>query len=272
MRKIDSAAGRAVPRARPLAGYIGGKWFLRGTICPLIDADHHRCYVEAFLGMGNVFMGRTRRPPIEVINDKSDQVATLFRVVQRHPDELTRALRHQLTSRSEYARLLAIDPAALTDIERSARFLVLRRLTFANKDPYPAGFAFCRVSPHLFDAAEVMRRLEALHQRLNRVVIEQLDFERVLSGYDTPNTFFYLDPPYWGSTHLYREAGFAQADFARLKAALGRLKGRWLMSLNDHPGVRGLFADCQLRRVHTRYSGQSGRGSTRVTELLISPR
>lgn len=191
MRKIETAAsGRGASRARPLAGYIGGKWFLRRTICPVIDADRHRCYVEPFLGMGNVFLGRTRRPAIEVINDKSDQVATLFRVVQRHPDELVRALRHQLSTRSDYARLLKVDPSTLTDIERAARFLVLRRLTFANMDPYPAGFAFCRVSPHLLDAAELARRIASLHARLNRVVIEQLDFDRVLSGYNTPNTFF----------------------------------------------------------------------------------
>lgn len=63
-----------------------------------------------------------------------------------------------------------------------------------------------------------------------------------------------------------------QADFVRLAAALRRLKGRWLLSLNDHPGVLALFKDCRLRRVGTRYSGQSGKGSTRVMELLISPR
>jgi DNA adenine methylase len=272
MRKIDStgSAGRAGSvRARPLAGYIGGKWRLRSTICPLIDRDDHRCYVEPFLGMGSVFLGRERRPPVEVVNDKSDQVITLFRVVQRHPDALVRAVRHQLTSRAEYGRLFKVDPSTLTDVERAARFLVLRRMTFGSKDPHLAGFGIGIVNAKLFNAAEVLRRIEILHARLDHVVIEHLDFERLLRTYDSPRSFFYLDPPYWGATHAYREAGFTQADFPRLAAALERLKGRWLLSLNDRPEVRALFRFATVRRIAAHRSVQGG-GVHATTELLIS--
>ncbi len=265
MRKIDSAG-----RARALSGYIGGKYWLRGTICPRIDRDLHRCYVEPFLGMGNIFLGRERRPAVEVITDKSDQVVTLFRVVQRHPDELVRAVRHQVTSRSDYARLFKIDPATLTDVERAARFLVLRRLTFGSKDAHNAGFVATPNNAKTFDAEEVLRRIAALHARLNRVVIEHLDFEALFRTYDAPQTFFYLDPPYWGATGAYREAGFKQSDFLRLAGALQRLRGRWLMSLNDHPGVHALFSFARLERVAARRSIQ--KGVKKVQELLISPR
>jgi DNA adenine methylase len=273
MRNNTSPApAAAAARARPLAGYIGGKWFLRSTICPLIDADHHRCYVEPFLGMGNVFLGRERRAAIEVINDKSDQVVTLFRVVQRHPDELVRALRLELTSRAGHDRLIKVDPGTLTDVERAARFLVLRRLTFACLDPHPGGFGTSKISPKLFDAGETTRRIEALHRRLDRVTIECLDFDRCLATYDGPQTFFYLDPPYWGATRYYKEAGFTQADFPRLAHALERLKGRWLMSLNDKPEVRKLFARFRIRPVEGRYSAHHAKGRIKSAELLISKR
>jgi DNA adenine methylase len=270
MRKIDPAPD-PVRRARPLVGYIGGKWRLRDTICPLIDQDRHRCYVEPFIGMGSVFLGRSRRPPVEVVNDNSDQVVTVFRVAQRHPDELARAIRLQLTSRSEYARLFRVDPATLTDIERAARFLVLRRLTFGAKEPYPSGFGVGVVSAKVFDAASIIGRIEALHGRLDRVVIEHLDFEACLRTYDSPGTLFYLDPPYYAATHYYRSDGnFGQADFPRLAAALRGLKGRWLLSLNDHPAVHALFAFAQIRRVGAHRSVQGGIKTT--TELLIAPR
>jgi DNA adenine methylase len=270
MRKIDSTAASAVIRARPLAGYVGGKRWLAPLICPRIDAHRHRCYVEPFLGMGSIFLGRARRAPIEVINDKSDQIVTLFRVVQRHPDELVRTLRHQLTSRADYKRLFRIDPATLTDVERATRFLVLRRQTFGAKEPYDCGFGTSRVSAKAFDAENVVARIEALHARLNRVVIEHLDFEALVRAYDGPQTFFYLDPPYWGATGYYREAGFTAADFPRVAAALKRLRGQWLLSLNEHPAVRKLFNFARIERVPARRGIQGGH--TRTFELLISPR
>lgn len=254
---------------RPLAGYIGGKWYLRTTICPLLDAIPHHAYVEPFVGMGNVLLGRAKRSRVEVINDRNGDVATLFRVVQRHPQALCDVIRWQTGSRADYDRLFRTPPESLTDIDRAARFLVLRRLTYSGKDPYEAGFAVSASTFKGVDAPETMRRIEALHARLARVTIENLDFVDVLKRYDRPRTLFYLDPPYWGCCHLYREGGFNQARFAELAAALRDIKGRWVMSLNDRPEVRGLFSGAAIREVETRYNAKVGEGSQSVSELLI---
>ena len=101
---------------RPLSGYIGGKWFLRKTLCPIIDATPHRSYVEVFLGMGNIFLGREKQSKVEVINDVNGEVVNLFRQVQRHPEALMAELRFALTSRREYHRLRILDPTALTEL------------------------------------------------------------------------------------------------------------------------------------------------------------
>lgn len=255
---------------RPLAGYIGGKWFLRATICPLLDAIPHHAYVEPFIGMGAVFLGRAKRSKVEVINDANGDVATLFRVVQRHPQALCDTIRWQTGSRSEYDRLWRTRPETLTDIERAARFLVLRRLTYSGKDPYEAGFSTSPMTFKGLDAPRVMRRIEALHARLSRVTIEHLDFRGVLERYDRPQTLFYLDPPYWGCCALYREGGFTQARFGELADALRGLKGRWVMSLNDHPDVRKLFAWAAIRTVQTRYNAAVGKGSFDASEVLIA--
>lgn len=254
---------------RPLTGYIGGKWYLRATICPLLDAIPHTAYVEPFIGMGNVFLGRARRSRVEVINDANDDVATLFRVVQRHPQALCDAIRWQTGGRADYDRLFRIPPDTLTDIERAARFLVLRRLTFSGKDPYEAGFSVSATTFKGIDAPQIMQRIEALHARLARVTIERLDFLDVLKRYDRPQTLFYLDPPYWGCCHLYREGGFGQGRFSELAAALKEVKGRWALSLNDHPEVRKMFAWAALRQVETRYNAAVGAAPRAAQELLI---
>ena len=92
----------------------------------------------------------------------------------------------------------------------------------------------------------------------------------LFATYDGPDAFFYLDPPYWNATHYYREAGFGQGDFPRLVEAVKRLRGRWLLSLNDHPAVRSLFAFARIDRIAARRGVQGGVAKTH--ELLISPR
>ncbi|MET3828417.1 hypothetical protein ABIC16_004172 [Sphingomonas sp. PvP055] len=53
----------------PPSPYIGGKRNLSRRLCALIDATPHDTYVEPFVGMGGVFLKRTRQPRAEVIND-----------------------------------------------------------------------------------------------------------------------------------------------------------------------------------------------------------
>jgi DNA adenine methylase len=68
-----------------------------------------------------------------VINDRSDEVANLFRILQRRYPQLVDTLRFQITSRREFDRLKASDPTTLTDLERAGRFLYLQRLAFGGK-------------------------------------------------------------------------------------------------------------------------------------------
>lgn len=116
-----------------LAGYIGGKRALAKTLVPMIERTPHTLYCEVFMGLGGVFFRRSARPKVEAINDRSQDVATLFRVLQRHYQALMDMLRWQLTSRADYERLAHTDPDTLTDLERSARFLYLQKLSFGGK-------------------------------------------------------------------------------------------------------------------------------------------
>ena len=219
--------------------------------------------------MGGVFLRRPFRVKAEVINDISADVATLFRVLQRHYVALMDMLRWQLTSREEFQRLVAAVPDTLTDLERAARFLYLQRLAFGGK---VAGRNF-GVSPGLpgrFDVTKLGPLLEAVHQRLAGVVIERLPYAELLRRYDRPGMLFYLDPPYWGGERDYGDGVWTRDDFARLAEQLQGLQGAWLLSINDRPEVRALFDWAAVEAVETTYS-VSGQAQ-RVGELLIGPK
>jgi len=254
----------------PPAPWQGGKRHLAKRLVERIQAIPHDLYAEPFFGMGGVFFRRRIRPRIEVINDYCRDVATFFRVLQRHPDALIgEMLRWQVASRTEFERQLRVEPDTLTDLERAARFYYLQRLSYAGK---MTGQTFGVSTAHAsyFNIVRQRRFLERIHARMAGVFIECLPYQDFIRRYDRAGALFYLDPPYWGCEDDYGEAMFARADFACLAGLLAELKGRFLLSLNDTPQVRETFAAFHVEDVKTRYAiGGVDRAAT-VRELIFS--
>ncbi|MDR5655485.1 DNA adenine methylase, partial [Ruixingdingia sedimenti] len=203
----------------PAAPWLGGKRNLAKRICSLIDATPHVTYAEPFVGMGGIFLRRSMRPKAEVINDRSRDIANLFRILQRHYIQFLDVLRFGLTTRAEFERLVAVPPDTLTDLERAARFLYLQRTAFGGKVS-GRSFGVDKARPGRFNLTTLEPMLEDLHSRLSGVVIECLDWAEFIPRYDADGTLFYLDPPYWGCEDDYGRAMFTRADFARMAAAL----------------------------------------------------
>lgn len=253
--------------ASPPAAYIGGKRSLAKTIIQRINASPHKTYCEAFVGMGGVFFRRELAPKSEVINDWSGDVANLFRILQRHYPQFMDCLKFQITSRREFERLKACNPSTLTDLERAARFIYLQKLAFGGK---VAGrnFGVSTERGARFNLTNLAPILEAVHERLAGVVIENQPWSSFIDQYDRPGTLFYLDPPYWNSEGDYGKDLFGRDEFAAMAARLAKLKGRFIMSINDVPEIRELFAAFKMEEVSLNYSVAGGKG-TPASELII---
>lgn len=251
---------------RPVAPYVGGKRNLSRRLVELIEATPHARYCEPFVGMGGVFLRRTARPRTEIINDWSIDVANLFRVLREHYPQFMEVLRFQITTRTEFERLTRVDPDTLTDLQRAARFLYLQRLAFGGK---VTGRNFgMDLNSARFDLTRLAPMLEDLHERLAGVIIERLPFARFIERYDTPETLFFIDPPYWGNETDYGPDMFDRSDFEVLNRLLRTLKGRFILTINDRPETRVLFEGFHIEPVGVTYR-LSG-APTQARELIIS--
>lgn len=257
----------AVDPVRPVAPYIGGKRALSKRLVAMIDGIDHELYAEPFIGMGGVFFRRRRRPRKEVINDISKDVVTLFRLLQRHFQQLLDVLKWQVCSRADFDRLVNVDPAFLTDLERAARFLYLQRTAFGGKVT-GRNFGVTFEGSARFDLTKLVPMLEAVHERLAGVDIECLPYADLIGRYDRPGALFYLDPPYHGNEADYGPDVFSAADFERLRDLLANLQGRFVMSINDAPMIRDLFAAFDMEEVGLNYR-LSGK-ATAARELIIT--
>ncbi|WP_267396535.1 MULTISPECIES: DNA adenine methylase [unclassified Sphingomonas] len=247
---------------------MGGKRNLVARLCAIIDEIPHKSYIEPFVGMGGVFLRRSRRPSVEVINDLSGDVANLFRVVRRHYEPFVDELRWLCASREEFDRQKRVDPTTLTDIERAVRFLYLQRLTFGGK-VIGRTYGVSAGVPSRFNLAKLRGELKLLSRRLEPVQIEQLPYAEVIRRYDRAGALFYLDPPYDETTGYGVE--FGRADYLAMADQLAAIAGDFIISINDTPFVRKAFARFDIQEADTTWTlGTKATGAgAKVTELII---
>lgn len=250
--------------ATPIIPWLGGKRRLADYIIPQFPA--HECYVEVFAGGAALYF---LRPParVEVINDINGELVRLYRVVQNHLEEFVRHFKYALSSREVFKWHQATPPDTLTDIQRAVRFFYLQQHAFGGKvDGQNWGTATTQPPVNLLRLEE---SLSAAHLRLSGTYIENMDWFKLMERYDRPHTLFYLDPPYW-ETEGYGVA-FGLEQYEKMAELLSRIKGKAIISLNDHPEIRRIFARFQMDTVPINYIvGGGGRGVERSEVIIYS--
>ena len=244
-------------KTKTLFPWPGGKTRLLQHLLPLLSENPHTCYVEAFAGGAAVLFNR-EPAKVEVLNDTHGELVRLYRVVANHLDEFVRQFRWLLTAREEFERNKRQPPECLTDIQRAARFYYLQRLSFGAK-VHGQTFGTSSVSPKRVNLLRLEEELSAAHLRLSGVVVEQLAWHDCVARYDSPETLFLLDPPYW-RTEGYG-GPFPIEEYDRLAEAMATLQGRAILTINDHPDMRARFDRFPARTVGIDYTIGGGRAA-----------
>lgn len=203
---------------------------------------------------------------VEVFNDVNGDLVNLCRVITHRLEEFVRHFKWALTSRQVFKWLQDTRPETLTDIQRAARFFYLQQQSFGGK---VAGqtFGTATTAPAI-NLLRIEENLSAAHLRMaGGTYIEQLDWATCIDRYDRAHTLFYLDPPYW-ETEGYG-VPFEWEQYELMAVKLKAIKGKAVVSINDHPAIRECFKDFEMESLKLDYT--VGGGSNRVErgELVI---
>ncbi|MGP3123380.1 DNA adenine methylase [Serratia marcescens] len=249
--------------ANTVIPWVGGKRKLAKRLLPLFP--EHTCYVEPFCGGAALFFMKTPSKA-EVINDINGDIVNLYRVIQHHLEEFIKQFKWALTSRQLFQWLKDTPVETLTDIQRAARFYYLQKTCFGAKVEGRT-FGTSATGPAKLNIVRMEETLSEAWLRLQRVTIEHLDWQVCIQRYDRPGTLFYLDPPYWQTCGYGVSFGLEQY---RCMATMARqVKGKVIISVNDHPDMREVFSGLEVREAHTTYS-VGGNNGHRASELIIS--
>jgi DNA adenine methylase len=254
---------------RPVLRWHGGKWLLAPWI--IEHLPRHRIYVEPFGGAGSVLM-RKPRAYAEVWNDLDGEVVNLFRVL-RSPDaaSLVEALKLTPFARTEFASAYQ---ATLDPIERARRLVIRSFMGFgSNGHNKVTGFRSNSNRSGTTPAQDWYNypdALRAIIERLRGVTIESRDAIALMIQHDTPETLFYVDPPYLPDT---RDAGgdyaheMTEEDHVTLLGALRGFQG--MIVLSGYPSALYDEALAGWRRVERAALADGAAARTEV--LWINP-
>jgi DNA adenine methylase len=223
---------------RPPVKYHGGKYYLCKWIIDYLP--EHAVYVEPFGGAASVLLNKPRAQ-FEVYNDLEYSIYCLLTQLRDQPDEFLRRVREIKYTKDEYLKMREI-------YRDSGRFHALPMLdqaviTYSVRRMSRGGLCgtFCwssRIYGEGVPGEEhgwltMLDELPAVCERLKGITVENKDWREVVYLYDSPDTVFYLDPPYPEFTRVFKNAYLIEMsakDHEEMASVLKQVKGKVLLS------------------------------------------
>lgn len=216
-------------------------------------------YVEPFVGSGDVFFALNLDPTKvkSYINDKDTDVATAFKIMKSNPN-ISNIAKFKNMSLEQVRSFVK---GSHSGLDRLAQIIYKLCGTFGSKGGDNKIYKNTNIEPKL-------RKIPKYAEYLSNTTITSKDYKSLFS-HDSPNTFFYLDPPYQASKGLYKEAVI---DYKQMADRLKKIKGKFLLSLNDSREIRDIFKDFKISGLSVEGGGKDkediGKGVRK--ELFIS--
>lgn len=236
--------------------WVGGKSRLRKKLIELLPP--HECYVEVFGGAAWVLLAK---PPcrVEILNDLDGDVVNFFRVVKEKPEEFLESFEWTIVSRSIFHDLEDQPIDQLSDIQRAHRFYYLVMAAWGGELASPRFQTSVSDSSgghgnRLVGALKTLReRIMPVYQRLQTVIIEDLDWRECLvrydRGYDEKRVVMYLDPPYPHNNCNYQYNMRRWKEHEELAQALRGLSSRFLLTSYNLPKIRAIYDGFHITEV-----------------------
>lgn len=200
-------------------------------------------------------------------NDLFRPLVTFWQVLKTRPRELQEAVRAACpVSKEDFLRCRETILTLEDPLQIATAYFLVNRCSFSGST-FSGGFsqeaADTRMTPSVID------RLGTLD--LSRMTISCQDACEFLRAHpETRDTFVYADPPYVIDSYIYGKNGDLHEAFDHAAFAVA-LKTRrdWVLSYNDCPLVRALYADCRILATSWAYGMDNGKKTAH--ELIILP-
>jgi DNA adenine methylase len=112
-----------------------------------------------------------------------------------------------------------------------------------------------------------IRRIASYRQQIELFQLDALDFIHTIIPKSAPDTLVNLDPPYFSKGPGLYTNFYQPEDHARLAKAVSSIGRRWIVTYDDVPEIRNLYAGFLMYRNSLNYSAQLKRVGTEIIVL-----
>ena len=240
---------------------------------------------EPFVGGGSVFFAIRSlfqdRIKSYWINDLNYDLYCFWKEVRDNAPDLVAMLRETHTTTTDGRALfeelteakdeLNQNRNALSEFQRAVRFFVLNRITFSGIVD-SGGYSQSAYEKRFTDSS--IERVKNISPYLARTKITNGDYTEALCQ-EGNNVFIFLDPPYWKATKskLYGVRGTLHTTFdhAQFAENMRKCPHKWLITYDDSPVIRELFAFAEIQEWTLQYGMNNYRktSAAKGDELFI---
>lgn len=251
-----------------MISYIGGKARIGKWIVPFIPNDIET-YVEGFSGMFWVFfnMDLSKYPNLKTVvyNDYNGLNANLMKCALQYDrlwEELSKYPCQQLgvvDTPPEYNELFkkcqkeVFDPNYVIgdepNFEAAGKYVYVLTQVFSGSKPETSSYTDYK-GKYRCKVLIFMDKLKHPEYRkhFDKITfVENLDFEDVIEKYDSPTTYFYMDPPYYNTENYYSNHIFGKQTHLRLANSLLNIKGKFGLSYYEFKELSEWFPKDKFR-------------------------
>ena len=277
-----------------MISYIGGKARIGKWIVPNIPTDIET-YVEGFSGMFWVFFNMDLKKFYKlktvVYNDYNGLNANLMKWTKQY-DVLWDALSQYPCQQvgvietppeyvemfNKYQKEVFNDNLIITDdnsLEIACKYVYVLTQVFSGSKPESSSYTEYK-GKYSCKVLIFMDKLKdkKFREHFDKITfVENMDFQEVISKYDSDKTYFYVDPPYWKTENYYSNHDFDRNDHERLALSLKSMKGKFSLSYYDFPLLSKWFPKLdyvwEMKEFAKAAAAKSGTKQNMGEELLI---
>lgn len=235
-----------------LLKYPGAKWGSLSDIYALWKSSECHTFVDVFGGSGNVSLNVEAHKIL--YNEINEDLRCLFLAIKNRYKEFYAFAQQNCASASALKKVRNMEGE--TDVEKALITLVRYNAGFGGMgDTY----AVKNNGDVLAVIRRILQQMPVWKDRLKAWDIRGNDFREILQAMDGEDTFFYLDPPYFGKSWYVNN--FTRSDYRDLQSSLKNLKGKYLMNLDtESTEAKSIFGNPQYIRKYPNRNGGGNEG------------
>ena len=247
---------------------LGGKAFLCNWITEKIP--EHTTFAEVFCGSCVVSLNK-KPSDATIVNDLDGNLVSFWKVLQNADSRrrlisfldsmlFSRVLWQALRGRWK-SSIIPSDP-----VERAGEWFFLNRTCYASDIEHGGFLGFGKGRNMCKSFRNAVGQFEEVGELIKTWIIESLDFKTCITRFDSPDTVFYADAPYYlpGKRDCYSNS-FGLDDHRTLAGLLNNIKGRVLVSHYKDETIAGLYSGWNC------YEYESFKGSSKAAAGTEKP-